>query len=268
MFVRLAEEACGTGGAVIDGLADLRVDDIDDRVDQRSGCVVLAAVASGVAHVLDLVFVQVRHLMLVVAGPEAKLIDEVDDFAQVVAALNLVLDLAEDLTDLVFDRVRVFGGFAEPCEVGEQVAVHEIDEVVASQRNVEVDLPVGALGCRPHLPAELRLDDEVVRLAFKLGRDLTVLLQVVEVLEEDDPRRLLDVVELAGTPSILMKDVVNVLEGVLKHALLSLSWFPVLISIGQPSDHTGLAASRSTPIGGRRSVTTTCTLRLRALNGR
>jgi hypothetical protein len=38
---------------------------------------------------------------------EVQFINVVDDLAQVVAALNLVLDLAKYLPDLVFDRVRL-----------------------------------------------------------------------------------------------------------------------------------------------------------------
>jgi len=37
---------------------------------------------------------------------KAQFVDVVDDFAQVVAAVDLILDLSEDLADLVFDGVR------------------------------------------------------------------------------------------------------------------------------------------------------------------
>jgi hypothetical protein len=46
-----------------------------------------------------------RQLVLLGLRAEAQLVDMVDDLAQVVAALNLVFDLAEDLPDLVFDGV-------------------------------------------------------------------------------------------------------------------------------------------------------------------
>ena len=39
-------------------------------------------------------------------GAETELVDVIDDLAHVVAALDLVLDLSEDLPDLVFDGVR------------------------------------------------------------------------------------------------------------------------------------------------------------------
>jgi len=46
-------------------------------------------------------------------GAEAELVDMVDDLAHVVAALDLVLNLAEDLADLVFDGVRPGGALLE-----------------------------------------------------------------------------------------------------------------------------------------------------------
>jgi hypothetical protein len=91
VVVRLAQEAGGADGAVVDALADLRLHDLHDGANQRARRVVLAAVAPGVPHVLDLGFVQVRELVLLGLRAEAQLIDVVDDLAQVVAALDLVL---------------------------------------------------------------------------------------------------------------------------------------------------------------------------------
>ena len=69
--------------------------------------------------------------MLLGLGAEAQLVDMVDDLAQVVAAVNLVLDLAEDLADLVLDGVRPAGLLFEAVQVGEQLAVYEIPQIVA-----------------------------------------------------------------------------------------------------------------------------------------
>ena len=43
--------------------------------------------------------------MLLGLGAEAQFVDVVDDLAEVVATLNLVLDFAEDLSDFVFEGV-------------------------------------------------------------------------------------------------------------------------------------------------------------------
>ena len=52
-------------------------------------------------------------------------------------------------------------------------------------------------------------------LEGRLGRP--ILLQRIEVLEEQEPRRLLGVIQLAGASGILPQDVVDVLEDLLKH---------------------------------------------------
>ena len=49
---------------------------------------------------------------------EAQFVDVVDDVAQRVAAANLVLDLAENLANLVFDGVRTAGALLETLQVG------------------------------------------------------------------------------------------------------------------------------------------------------
>ena len=135
------------------------------------GRVVLAAVAPGVAHVLDLGFVEVRQLVLLGLRAEAQLVDVVDDLAQVVAALDLVLDLAEDLADLVFDGVRPAGLLLEAVQVGEELLVDEVAEVVAGQRLVVVELAVLALGRGPAFPAVGLVEDEGVLLPLQRGLD-------------------------------------------------------------------------------------------------
>ena len=67
-------------------LADLGLHDLDDGANERARRVILAAVAPGVAHVLDLGFVEVRQLVLLGLRAEAQFVDVVDDLAQVVAA--------------------------------------------------------------------------------------------------------------------------------------------------------------------------------------
>jgi len=54
---------------------------------------------------------------------EAQLVDVIDDFAQVVAARDLILDLPEDLADLVFDSVRRAGPLLEALQVGKELVL-------------------------------------------------------------------------------------------------------------------------------------------------
>src|SRR5437773_3774993 len=87
--------------------------------------VILAAVAPGVAHVLDLGFVEVREFVLLGLGAEAKFVNVINDLSQVVAALDFVLNLAEDLANLVFNGVRPGSALLEAVQVGEELAVDE-----------------------------------------------------------------------------------------------------------------------------------------------
>jgi hypothetical protein len=65
--------------------------------------------------------------------------DGANERARGVAALDAVLYLAEDFADLVFDGVRAGGLGLEAVQVGEELAVDELDEVVAGLRGVVVD---------------------------------------------------------------------------------------------------------------------------------
>ena len=128
---RFAQKARRTAGAVVNRFADFGRGDLHHRADQRARRVVLAAVPARVAHVLDFGFVQVRQLVLLGLRAKAQRIDMVDDFAQVVAAGNLVFDLAENFTDFVFERVRAAGFLLEALQVREERAVDEFAQVIA-----------------------------------------------------------------------------------------------------------------------------------------
>jgi hypothetical protein len=98
---------------------------------------------------------------------EAKLVDLVDDFAEVVARLNLVFDFAEDFADFVFDSVGAGGTLLKAGEVGEELEVDEVAEVVAGESFVVVDLAVairaaGSFGSGPSFPAIGLVEEESV----------------------------------------------------------------------------------------------------------
>ena len=76
-----AKKAGRPAGAVVNALADAGLNHPDHRPDQRARRVVLAAVAPGVAHVLDLGFIEVRKLVLLGLRAEAQFVDMVDDLA-------------------------------------------------------------------------------------------------------------------------------------------------------------------------------------------
>ena len=155
--------------------------------------------------------------MLFGLGAEAEFIDVVDDFAHVVAALDFVFDFAEDLADFVFDGVGAGGYQLEGLEVGEEFEVDEVAEVIAGFGAVVVDLAVVTLRGGPLLPAVGRVKDEGVGLAFEGGFVGFILFEAIEVLEEEQPRGLLRVVELAAAARLFPEHVVDVLEGLLEH---------------------------------------------------
>ena len=155
--------------------------------------------------------------MLLGLGAEAQLVDVVDDLAQVVAALDLVLDLAEDLADLVFDGVRSAGLLLEAVQVREELAIDEVAQVVAGLGFVVIDLAVRTFGRGPLLPAIGFVEDVGVLLTLKLSLHRPFFFQPVQVFQEQQPGGLFGVVELGGAACFFPEDVVDVLEGLFEH---------------------------------------------------
>ena len=149
---------------------------------------------------------------------EVELVDDLERVAEGVAGAELVDDLGEDLADLVVEGVRVVGAISELLEVGEELAVDEVDQVVAGQRGVVVELAVLGLRRGPGLPAVGLGDDRRVVLPSSSASSRRSLLEIVEVLEEQQPRGLLGIVELGREPLIVPHDPVYVVESVLEHA--------------------------------------------------
>jgi len=217
-FEGFAQEAGGAHRRVVDRLADLGVHHLHNGADQRPGRVVLTTVAAGVAHALDLFLIEHRELVLLGLGAEAQTIDHIDDFAQVVTAADLVAQFAEDLADLVFNRVRPAGALLEALQVGEQALVHEVAQVIASEGGVMIQLAAVVLRCRPAVPAVGLLEDGRIRAALQGGHGGLVVFEPVEVLEEQQPGGLLGVVELGAAASLLAQAVVDGAERLLKRA--------------------------------------------------
>jgi hypothetical protein len=148
---------------------------------------------------------------------EAQLVDVVDDLAQVVPARDLVLDLPEDLADLVLDRVRAARPLLELPQIRKERVVDEIAQVIAGKRAVVVELPGLVLRCGPRFPPVGLVEDPGVLPALQLGLGRAILLEAVEVFQEQQPRRLLGVVELRGSGRLLAEDVFDIAEGLFKH---------------------------------------------------
>ena len=168
------------------------------------------------------------ELVLFSVRAEAQLVHALDHVAQVVAGLDLVLDLAKDLANLVLQRLRAAGLGLEAVQVREQLAVDEGDQVVAGHRLVVVGLAVLVLRRSPAFPLVLLFQQESVRPAFQVGHHRLVALQRVQVFEEQQPGGLLGVVQFAGAAGILVQDVVDVLEGLFEHAMTRLMCWQAL----------------------------------------
>jgi hypothetical protein len=61
------------------------------------------------------------------------------------------------------------------------------------------------------------VEDVGVFLAFQRGLSGLVLFEIVKVFQEQQPGRLLGVIELGGAPGFFPKDVIDVLESLFKH---------------------------------------------------
>ncbi len=115
--VPFAQEDSSTQRSVVDGLADLGINELDRGANEGTRCVVLAAITAGVTLVLDLHFVDIAELVLIVLRAKAELVDLVNDVSKVVDTGDAVTNLIEDLADLILDGVRALGPGFEPTKV-------------------------------------------------------------------------------------------------------------------------------------------------------
>jgi hypothetical protein len=182
-----AEEPGRACRAVIDSFPDLRLHHLDDGLDQRARGVVFAAVASGVAHVLDLVLIEAGHFMLFRMGAKFQLINALNHVSQVVATLNLVFDLAEDFADFILNRVRPFGFGLKLLQIGKKLMVNKILQIVAAAGRMMVYLTRPVFGSRPRLPLKFRLENGSAALPGQFGPVLPLLLKIIKILEKKYP---------------------------------------------------------------------------------
>ena len=147
----------------------------------------------------------------------ARLLSVVDDLAKVVAALNLVLDLTEDLADLVFDSVRAGRLLPEAMQMGEELSVHEVPEIIAGGGLVVVEITVFSLGRGPNSQLIRLVEDVGVSFAFQRVFAAFVLLKIVQVFQEEQPGNLLGVIEFRRASSFFPKDILNVFKGLFEH---------------------------------------------------
>ena len=98
------EEAAGAAGGVEDGLAEPRVDLVDDELGDGARRVELAGVAGGL-EVLQELLVDVAEHVAVIGGVEVDAVDLVDDLAHQGAVLHVVVGVLEGHADQAGDLV-------------------------------------------------------------------------------------------------------------------------------------------------------------------
>ncbi len=212
----LTQKARRADGTVVDALADGRLDDLDDGADQWPRRVVLAAVAPSVAHVVNFGFVEVRKLVFLLLRAEAQAIHLIDDVAHVVAALDFVGNLAKNLADFVLECLRGCSALGEAAQIREEALIDEVAQIVAGHGAV-VDAAIGGLGCGPDAPAVWLVEDVAIAPVLEGGSDGAVFFEPVEILEEQQPRGLLGIVELRGAAGLFAERVVNIAECLFEH---------------------------------------------------
>jgi hypothetical protein len=99
VVVGFHQKAAGAAGRVEHGFAKTGVADLHHEAHHRARGVELARVASGVAHLAQHGFVQVREGVNLLAAAEVNAVDLVDDVAQQVAADHAVLHAAKHIGD-------------------------------------------------------------------------------------------------------------------------------------------------------------------------
>ena len=213
VFVSLAQEACGADRAVKDGVADLGGYDLDHGADEWAGRVVFTAVAPRVAHAADAGFVKLRQFAALGLGVEGEAVHHLQHVAEDVARAERVAQFGEDFADLVVDGLGACGGSAERPEVGEQLLVHEGDQVFANQRLVMFKRAVD-LRRSPKVRTEGAVYDGRVGLTVEFRAVAAFSFKIVQVFEELDPRNLFHVIQFVRDAVFVSKFAFDAVEGV------------------------------------------------------
>jgi len=181
---RLAVEARRALRAIVDAFAEFRLHDLNNGADERTNSVILAAVPTCISHVFDFGFVKVGQFVFLGLRTEAQFVDVVNDLAQVIAALDFVLNFPEDFADLVFDGVWAGGLGLEAVQIGEELLIDKDQQVIAGHGGIVIELVVFALRRGPSIPTIGLFEDEGVFLSIELGfRDLVVL-QIINIFQK------------------------------------------------------------------------------------
>ena len=155
--------------------------------------------------------------MLLDLGTETQAIDVFQCIPERIATGKAVFDFTEDFTDFVFDGIRAGGALFEALQVGEEITVYIVDEVITGKRIVVVKLAIRRFWRGPGRPAVCVVDDVLVGFAVQFGVQRLFLLKIVQVLEKQHPGCLFGVVQFRGAARLFPEDVIDIFEGLLEH---------------------------------------------------
>ena len=131
--MRFTQESCGTTGTIVDSFAQGGFDDMDHGSNQWPWSVVLATIATSIAHVLDLGLVEMGEFVLLLLRLEMQFINQFQGIPQGIAALKFVLYLPKNLSNLVFDGIWGGSTMFESTQVREKLSIHILDQIITGQ---------------------------------------------------------------------------------------------------------------------------------------
>ena len=213
----LTEEAGWTASRVIDRLAYLGVNHLDNTANQWTRRVILTTIAACITHSLDIAFIKHRHFVLVLSTLEVEFINHIDDLTHIESGTYLVMQFAKNLAYLIFKTIRLSGGILEVFEVWEKLLIDKLHQVVATHGVDGVEyhlarLRVFLLGRCPLAPTIETRNKSLVGLAIKFSFFLTFCFKIIEVFQEQHPWFLLQIVQLTTTPLLLPEYLINCFE--------------------------------------------------------
>ena len=216
IVVRFAEEPGGTAGTIIHTLSNLGIYDLDDGPDERTGRVVFTSVATGIAHFVQPALVQIGHFVLLLAGLELQAVYLLNDVPHTIPAYQFVAELGEDETDFDLDGGIIRFSLSQVLQIREEFAIHELYEVISYQGVMDVILSGSSSRHSPSIPPVLFIQDWGIDPTTQKSRHFVLFIQVIQILQEEYPGRLLYIIQFAAASFIGTQSVVYIFKDLLK----------------------------------------------------
>jgi len=106
----------------------------------------------------------------------------------------------------------------EVFEIWEEFMIHKINQIFPDHGGMMIDFSFESFWDCPSIPLEFWSNERSIVLSCECGSITTVRFKIIEILEEKNPRTLLDIVELTSTSSIFMEDIIDISEGLFEHS--------------------------------------------------